>query len=288
MAHIPVLLEEVIAAVPPTVQRMIDCTLGDAGHSQALLEHFPNVELLGLDADPQAVTMAEEVLKRFGKRAHVVHGNFADVLAFARNAQFAPVDFILADLGWSSTQFAERGRGFSFDAPQESLDMRFNPQEGETAADFLNCAHEIKIGDVLRRFGEEKQWREIARAMVKQREHKPFTTVQDLLDTVESVKKRTGRLHPATLVFQALRIQVNHEFERLEQFLKQAPDIVTPGGRLAVISFHSLEDRTVKEVMSSQSAIVKLMTKKPIKPSAQEIKSNPRSRSALMRTFEKI
>jgi 16S rRNA (cytosine1402-N4)-methyltransferase len=283
MRHIPVLLEEVISFVPKSTLSAVDCTVGDAGHSEEILKSFPEIHLLGLDTDKEAIVRAQNFLKKFGKRAKVVQSNFAEIKKIARKENFGKVDFLLADLGWSSPQFAERGRGLSFQHLSEPLDMRFNVQSGITAAEFLNKATEKEIGEVFRKYGEEKQWRTVAKAVIEAR---PVKTVKDLVEVVESCKKR-GKTHAATLIFQALRIYVNDELVNLEKFLKDSLEVVSIGGVIAIITFHSLEDRIVKEFFAKHKSVTQTLSKKPITATTKETKNNPRSRSAKFRVYKK-
>jgi len=296
--HIPVLIREVMEALDPSPGgKYIDGTIGGAGHARRILElSTPNGMLLGLDLDPQAVAFAQQRLKFFGDRAVILRGDFSRLKEVATRHDFVGVQGILLDLGLSSMQLADEERGFSFHA-DGALDMRFDPTQGPTAADLINELSEAELADLLYRYGEEKHARRIARAIVERR---PFRTARELADLVEAVVGRRGRIHPATRTFQALRIAVNRELESLTSVLPQAVELLAPGGRLVVITFHSLEDRLVKEFMRRESrdcicppgtpvcvchhrATLRMVTRKPIKPSAEEIERNPRSRSAKLR-----
>jgi 16S rRNA (cytosine1402-N4)-methyltransferase len=297
-SHIPVLYQEVLAGlrVKPG-GRYIDGTVGGGGHARGILvASAPDGELLGIDADPMAVALAGEQLAEFGKRVILVQGNFADLEEIALGHSFCPVDGILLDLGLSSMQLEAAGRGFSFqlDGP---LDMRFDPNQTMTAADLVNTLSRQELADILFRYGEERQARRIARAIVAER---PINTTGELAALVSaSVGHREG-IHPATRTFQALRIAVNQELACLIEAFPQALSLLRPGGRLAVISFHSLEDRLVKEFFRDEArdclcppeipvcvcdhrATLGIVTKKPIRPSAEELAANPRSRSAKLR-----
>jgi 16S rRNA (cytosine1402-N4)-methyltransferase len=315
-AHIPVLLNEVLAALLPAavlstdsdrrVARVIDGTLGAGGHTRALLERGMG-QVLGLDLDPHALAIAADTLRPFGERAILRHASYAVMRDAAESIGWTDgVDGILLDLGVSSMQLdtAERGFAFMKDGP---LDMRFNPADPEqaTAADVVNLWSADDLAEVFFKYGEERESRRIARAIVAAR---PYTTTRQLAEVIERAMPRRytsggGKtIHPATRVFQALRIAVNDELRTIEVALPQAVDLLRPGGRLAVISFHSLEDRLVKQafkeasteivsppgmVLEEKAAVVTLVTRKPIEATEAEIAHNPRSRSAKLRVVEK-
>jgi 16S rRNA (cytosine1402-N4)-methyltransferase len=256
----------------------------------------PDGQLLGVDADLMAVALAGGKLAEFGKRVTLVQGNFADLEEIALEHGFRPVDGILLDLGVSSMQLEAAGRGFSFqlDGP---LDMRFTSDQTTTAADLVNFLPMEELAGILSRYGEVPQARRIARAIVAER---PIHTTRELAVLVERTVSRRRRLHPATQIFQALRMAVNEELEGLAEALPQALRLLSAGGRLAIISFHSLEDRLVKEFFHNEAcnclcppevpvctcghrATLKIVTRKPIRPSAGEVAANPRSRSARLR-----
>lgn len=301
--HIPVLLAEAISALAVRPGGIyIDATVGQGGHAIGILEHSaPDGRLLAIDIDPQAVAFASERLRPYGARATVVQGNFAILSDIAAAQGFPAVDGVLFDLGLCSQQIETAGRGFSFQR-DEPLDMRYS-QEGPTAADLVNSLPEQELADLLFRFGEERAARAIARAIVAQR---PVLTTGQLARLVEGILgRRGGRIHPATRTFLALRIAVNKELEALAQALPQATALLKPGGRLVVISFHSLEDRLVKGFLQRESrdclcpprmpvcvcghkAILKVLTPKPVFPSAQEVAINPRARSARLRAAERL
>ncbi len=271
--------------------------MGGGGHAHGVLvASAPDGELLGIDADPMAVALAGEQLAEFGNRITLVQGNFADLEEIALEHGFCPVDGVLLDLGLSSMQLEAAGRGFSFqlDGP---LDMRFGPSQMTTAADLVNTLSVEELADILFRYGEEPRSRRIARAIVAER---PINTTKELAALVERTVGRRRRLHPATRTFQALRMVVNEELECLAEALPQALRLLVPGGRLAIISFHSLEDRLVKQFFRNEArdclcppevpictcdhrAALGIVTKKPIRPSAEEVAANPRSRSAKLR-----
>jgi len=301
--HIPVLLEETMDAL--NVQpggRYIDCTVGSGGHAAAILERStPGGQLLGIDADPTAIEIAQERLAPYRGSFLLVNDNFKRLEDICKTYNFWPVHGILFDLGLSSLQL-ENGRGFSLrrDAP---LDMRFDPRQNLTATDLVNTLPEQELADLLERYGEEHRSHQIARHIVQNRPIK--TTVQLAAVLEEAVGPVRSRLHVATKTFQALRIAVNHELENLELALKQAVNLLGFGGRLVVISFHSLEDRIAKQFLhrESQDCIcppgtpvcicdhkptLKVVAKKAIRPSLAERISNPRSRSAKMRVGERV
>ena len=303
--HLPVLLDEVLALLVPDGRapaRVIDGTLGAGGHSAALLEAGAG-EVLGLDVDPQALGDARRTLAPFGQRAQVIHASYATITEQAAALGWQGVDAILLDLGVSSMQFDTPERGFSFrhDAP---LDMRFDPTgDRPTAAGLVNILDADELADLFWRYGEERESRRIARALVKGR---PFQTTSELAAAIEraSPRRHDDRIHPATRVFQALRIAVNDELGVVEATLPEAIDLLRPGGRLAVISFHSLEDRLVKDAfrlaatdcicpphipicVCGHVAAVELLTRKPITAKDAEMAANPRSRSAKLRAVEK-
>lgn len=286
MRHIPVLQNEVVeglALSPNDV--VVDCTLGDGGHALSMLERTaPSGSLLGIDRDPAAIESASQLLKNFGNRAMLVHDSFRNVRAIAEAHRFPRPHAILFDLGWSMPQVKERGRGFSFLA-DEPLDMRFDPTQDETAAELINGSSVSELARILRLYGEEPRARQIAEALYRAR---PVARTTDVVRAVAEVYRGyRGRIHPATLTFQALRIAVNDELGALKEALPQAVDLLEKGGRLAVITFHSLEDRIVKQFFKQEKR-VRIITKKPIVASAREVRENPAARSAKLRIVERI
>ena len=302
--HIPVLRQEVVEALRVHSHgRYIDCTVGEGGHAQAILEAgAPGCHLMGLDVDPKALAVARARLAPYGRRAVLVQGSYADLGELARRHGFPAPQGVLMDLGLSSLQLEGEERGFSFrsDAP---LDMRFNPQQHLTAADIVNGSTAEELARIISRYGEERRAWRIARAIVSRR---PIGSTVELAGLVErAVGGRRGHLHPATRTFQALRMAVNSESEHLEQGLNEVIKLLGPGGRLAVLSYHSLDDRLVKGALRRASATcicpprtpacicghtpeVRLVTKRPITPSAEEVHRNPRSRSARLRVAEQL
>ena len=302
-SHTPVLLSEALRAL--AVQpggRYVDCTLGSGGHAAAILDHSsPGGQLLGIDADPFALEIARERLQQYKESTLLVNDNFVNLQSICIKYDFFPVHGILLDLGLSSLQLNGGSRGFSFqnDAP---LDMRFNPDQKVSAADIVNSTPEARLAQIIRTYGEEGHSNRIAREIIKER---PIRTTRQLAELIEKSIGRRGRIHPATKTFQALRIAVNHELEYLESVLRQALDLLGYEGRLVVISYHSLEDRIVKQFMQKEASEcicppgtpvcvcghtprLRLINKKVIIPTETEIAANPRSRSAKLRAAECI
>jgi 16S rRNA (cytosine1402-N4)-methyltransferase len=280
-SHIPVLSQEVITGL--NIQHggnYLDLTVGGGGHSRLILETAEDVKVTCVDQDEDALKAAKENLSEFGDRVKFIHSNFA-------NYQFleSTYDGILADLGVSSYHLDHPERGFSF-RNTANLDMRMNQQQSLTAGDIINEWDEKELADIFFKYGEERLSRRIARRIVEKR---PFDTTTELANAIAySVppKYRHGRIHPATRVFQALRIAVNDELKVLETLIEKAPNALIPGGRIAIISFHSLEDRPVKHGLRNSDSL-RVLTKKPIIATEEEIKQNPRSRSAKLRIAEK-
>jgi 16S rRNA (cytosine1402-N4)-methyltransferase len=293
--HVPIMLHEVLEALQPRAGgRYVDCTVDGGGHAAALLAaSAPDGRLLGLDADPTAIALARDRLEPYRERTTLVQSNFRAVAPVAAANGFEPCQGVLFDLGLSSDQLAAPARGFSLqhDGP---LDMRFDPSGGPTAADLLNESSEGELADIFYQYGEERRSRRLARVVVERRRGRPFARTVDLLSAVEAaVGGKRGRLHPATRVFQALRIAVNDELESLKAGLTAAAEILAAGGRLAVISFHSLEDRIVKRFIQAHSAgaaepPLRPLTRKPLVPGPVEIEANRRSRSAKLRVAERL
>lgn len=291
MQHEPVLFDEVMEALQPhSPGAYIDGTVGAGGHAAGILERSaPDGRLLGIDRDARALEVARTTLQLYGPRAVLVQGSYAEMGELARRHGFYPADGVLLDLGLSSMQLADAARGFSFQA-EGPLDMRFDLEAETTAAELVNHLPERELADLLYEYGEERRSRRIARAIVAAR---PITTTTQLAEVVAAAVGRRGKIHPATQTFQALRIAVNNELDTVAQGLEQALEVLRPGGRLAVISFHSLEDRIVKRYLREQarpaegSPTVRLVTRKPLQASAEEMARNPRSRSAKLRVAEK-
>jgi 16S rRNA (cytosine1402-N4)-methyltransferase len=292
---VPVLLAEVVGWLAPVSGgRYVDGTLGGGGHAEAILEaSAPAGRLLGLDADRAGGGGVAARLERFGDRAELVQANFRTVERVARDHAFVPAQGTLLDLGLSSFQLGETERGFSFRGEQ-ALDMRFDPALPESAADLLNTWPESDLADVFYQYGEERRSRRLARVAVERRAGRPFRTTTDLVEAVtRALGPKPGRIHPATRIFQALRIAVNDELGALREGLRGAAAILAPGGRLAVISFHSLEDRLVKQFFRDGdprdgSRPLRPLTPKPLVASEAELDANPRARSAKLRVAERI
>ena len=307
--HISVLLNEALEILTEDAGEIfVDATLGLGGHAEAILNLLPKSRLIGIDQDTEALRFARERLKGFGERVKILHANFSDIAGIVGHEAPTGVDGIIADLGVSSLQFDKGSRGFSFreDAP---LDMRMDPNSAEpTAAALLGTLGETEIADLIYKYGEERFSRRIARRIVERREAgSPVETTRELAALVERSVRRSPKekTHPATRTFQALRIAVNHEIEVLETFIASAVDLLKTDGRLAVISFHSLEDRVVKQAFQKFSGKctcppkipqcicgaekrVEILTKKPIVPGGEERERNLRSRSAKLRAVKKL
>lgn len=301
--HVPVLLHEAMEMLRPQPGgQFIDCTLGAGGHTSALLDRTaPDGKVLALDADPVPVERARARLADYGDRAHLAHSNFVNLKSVAASHGFHDVDGILLDLGLSSDQLAS-DRGFSFQRPGV-LDMRFDTTQGTTAAELVNTLAVDELADLIYDYGEERASRRIARAIVAAR---PIRNAEQLAQVIVKAKgQRRGKIHPATLTFQALRIAVNDELDSLKTVLPIASGLLQHGGRMAVIAFHSLEDRIVKRFMRRESravvlqpdsppnmvgrrATVRLVTKRPVVAHQKEVEANPRARSARLRVAEKI
>lgn len=299
----PVMVQEVLAALQVRPDGLyVDCTTGEGGHALAILEAVsPPPRLIGLDLDAEALRAASDRLEDFEQNVELVHGNYADMVSLASDRGIAHADGVLMDLGISSLQVDVGRRGFSFrrEAP---LDMRFDESQTATAADVVNGYSEQDLANAIYRYGEERGSRRIARAIVRAR---PIHTTTQLAEVVaRSVGRPRGRIHPATRTFQAIRMVVNGELENIEAGLGQAIQLLERGGRLAVVSYHSLEDRLVKTTLRKESrdcvcppetpmcvcghtASVRLVNRKVIRPKEEEVAANPRSRSARLRVAER-
>jgi 16S rRNA (cytosine1402-N4)-methyltransferase len=308
--HLPVMVEEVIVALSPAPGSFhIDATVGGGGHAQRILEaNSPDGRLLGLDADRAAIARTAERLRGFGDRLTLRQANFEELAEVAGEAGFAAVDGVLLDLGLSSYQLADAERSFSFHAAGP-LDMRFDTRRGVPARDVVAELDERELSAIFRRYGEEPQGRRIAREIVARRGHEPIETGADLARVVERAAparpRGRRRIHPATRVFQALRIYVNRELETLPRALEAAVELLRPNGRLAVISYHSLEDRIVKRFIAAErrgcvcppeapvcvcgrSPRLAPLGPQPQRPTEAEVSRNPRSRSALLRAAQRL
>lgn len=285
-AHDPVMVTEVLEQLAPERGGVfVDCTVGLGGHARALLDAGAS-RLVGLDRDPAALARARTTLASHGDRVTLVHADYRDVERVLETCGVTEVDGMLADLGVSSMQLDAAGRGFSF-RRDEPLDMRMDPTAGPTAAEALRDVDERALADLIHELGEERHSRRIARAIVRAREERAIETTGQLADIVRRAIPRKGysRIDPATRTFQAVRIWVNRELDGLDGFLAAAARRLAAGGRLAVIAFHSLEDRIVKHTLRALQAqgTVTVLTKRPIVPSEAEVRRNPRARSAKLR-----
>jgi len=295
-SHVPVLVKEVLSwlACRPGGQ-YLDCTVGQGGLASSILDLTgPDGSVIGIDQDEEAIAAARNRLEPFAGRARLIRGNFRQLKEHLGSVGLREVDGLVFDLGVSSAQLDRPDRGFSFlaDGP---LDMRMDRRGDQTAAELLSQLGETELADLLYQFGEERYSRRIARAVVQARARRPLQTTFDLVSVIRDAVPafyRHGRLHYATRTFQALRIAVNHELEVLEGSLRDAADVLTPGGRLCVISFHSLEDRIAKQTFRAlshgQEPFLATLTKKPCVPSEQERRENPRARSAKLRVAERL
>ncbi len=307
MKHLPVLLEEALDWLAPRRGgAFVDCTLGLGGHAEALLAAAPEARLIGIDRDPEALRIAAERLAPFGERLRLVEGVFEDLERLVAECGVARVDGVFADLGVSSLQLDTARRGFSFRL-EGPLDMRMGADE-LTAGEIVNRYAEVDLERIFRQFGEERQARAIARAIGRARGRKPLETTTELAALVARAKRARaapgrGRIDPATRVFQALRIEVNRELAGLERFIEQAVRLLEHDGRLVVISYHSLEDRIVKNTLRdlargeidevtgrtrSETRAIEVLTRKPVRPGAAELELNPRSRSARLRAARRL
>jgi 16S rRNA (cytosine1402-N4)-methyltransferase len=320
--HAPVLLNEVVEWLRPGEGGVfVDCTVGLGGHARAILEASPHTTVVGIDRDPEAFSLAKQRLSSFGNRVQLVRGTFEDIVSVVDQTGIGVVRGVLADLGVSSLQLDRSERGFSFgsDAP---LDMRMDQSTGFTAADLVNQRSEGELADLIFEYGGERRARKIARWIARARDREAIATTKQLAGIVVRALNTPGRwrIHPATRTFQALRIAVNDELKTLERFIPAAISVLDRGGRLAIISFHSLEDRIVKRTFlresgrciceGQQSPIgagrgdasnhdsicehcgartrIRILTRKPVRPSPGEMEHNPRSRSSLLRVCERL
>jgi 16S rRNA (cytosine1402-N4)-methyltransferase len=287
--HRPVLFRETLGFLEVQPDGVyVDATLGAGGHAQEILERLRGGKLLGIERDPTALRVAQERLQRFGEKLIVRQGNFAAIDALHAASGLLPADGLLADLGVSSMQLEDASRGFSFSLPGP-LDMRMDPGTSTTAEQIVNRVPERDLADLFFKLGEERHSRRIARAIVKAR---PFRITTELAQVVtRAIPSRAGlhQIHPATRVFLALRLAVNQELENLAAFLSKALVILRPGGRVVVLSFHSLEDRLVKHAFQAwqREGRARLLTRKVVRPGAEELRVNPRARSAKLRAAEK-
>ena len=302
--HIPVMVPEILKYLEVSSGgRYIDCTLGEGGHTKSLLEASnPGGEVLGIDADHEAIEVSKNRLEEYGERFIYDNSNFKNIKKIAMKSKFVPCHGILFDLGVSSLQLDKESRGFSF-RRKAPLDMRFSINQTLTAQDVLNTFSESEISDILYQYGEERQSRKIAKLII---ENRPLSNADELSDLIKkNIRQTNYKINPSTKTFQALRIYINEELNSLSQALEQSLEILGVGGRMAVISYHSLEDRIVKNFFKKESKYcicppnipecdcehfpkLKIITKKPVSPSQSEIDANKRSRSAKLRVVERI
>jgi 16S rRNA (cytosine1402-N4)-methyltransferase len=285
--HIPVLLDEVVQFLNPSPsERFIDATVGAGGHTRAILERSaPDGRVLAIDQDESALSSARETLQSFGSRIVFAHSNFRAVRTVAEQQGFVACDGVLADIGISSMMVDDASRGFSF-MREGPLDMRMDRLQAQTAAEVVNTYSEKEIADIIYMYGEERRSRPIARSIVRSR---PLHLTTDLVRAIERVSgsPRYGQIHPATRTFQALRIYVNDELKSLGEFLDSSMNVVRAGGRIVVITFHSLEDRIVKQKFRSSAVPGRVLTKKVVTANENEVRRNPRARSAKLRVWER-
>ena len=293
LVHQPVMTAEIVAFLEPRADgRYLDCTAGAGGHARALLEAGAG-QVLGLDRDAEVLPFARDALASWSDRVELVHADFREIDRVLDERGIATVDGAVADLGMSSMQLEAEGRGFSF-RRDEPLDMRMDRSQGPTAADLLRDVPERALRDLIFEYGEERFSRRIARAIVSARQHDPLVTTAQLAVLVRRAvpRKARQRIDPATRTFQALRIWVNGELDRLDLFLRSVCRRLRAGARLAIVSFHSLEDRIVKTVFrelgKGNDVPVRVLTKRPTRPAHEEVVRNPRSRSAKLRAAERL
>ena len=304
VVHVPVLVEEVIGYLAPLRDGLVaDCTLGAGGHAAAILEAVPGLRIVGIDRDPQARHLAAGRLRQFGDRVRILAGEFDELGSLLRQAGIVKLDGILADLGVSSMQLETAERGFSF-RREGPLDMRMGPGQ-LTAREIVNRYSEAELQKIFREYGEERRARRIARTVVEARTRQPIETTTELRRIVHRAAAHgpRQRIDPATRVFQALRIEVNRELAGLSRLLDQVAQLLEGDGRLVVISYHSLEDRIVKHRLRdmargeidettgrrrSESRLIEVLTKKPVRPTPAEVAANPRARSARLRAARRI
>ncbi|MEO6724919.1 MAG: 16S rRNA (cytosine(1402)-N(4))-methyltransferase RsmH [Blastocatellia bacterium] len=313
--HHPVMPVEALAYLDARKDSLfIDATLGLGGHTESILQASPGNQLIGFDRDAEAIELAEQRLAPFGQRFEAVHSDYRQIKTVLQEKGIGSAAGILADLGVSSFQFDTPERGFSFrfsgsgkDSLPPPIDMRMDRSQGMTAADLVNRLSERELADIIFEYGEERASRRIARLIVAERAKAAITTTGQLADLVVRAVHQPGhwKIHPATRTFQALRIAVNRELEGLDQFVADAVDLLEPGGRLVVITFHSLEDRIIKQAFKFQSGQcrcpsnqlvcqcgavkrVEILTRKAVQPSEAEIAANPRARSAKLRACRKL
>jgi len=292
--HKPVMVDEIIELLQlERAHAILDATVGCGGHANYILEKTKsrNAFLIGIDRDENSLKIAREQLQVFGERQKLVHANFRDLDKVLRDLRIDNIDRALFDLGISSYQLSDAGRGFSF-MKEGALDMRMDPSIGPSAYEIVNKCNRTELEDIIREFGQERYYRRITGFILERRRRSPISSTKELSEVIRSAvgaKYRSQRIHPATRTFQALRISVNSELDNIDCALEKIINILKPGGRICVISFHSLEDRIVKVKFKEfkRSGKGHILTKKPLIPTGGEIRENARSRSAKLRAFEK-
>lgn len=290
--HIPVMIEESIDFLkikPGGIY--VDATIGMGGHSKEILRKLEgNGLLIGFDRDPESIILAEETLKEISSNFVLVNKSFHEIPSVLKEMNIEKIDGIIYDLGISSFQLEKSKRGFSFKNLKEPLDMRFSPEGDIKASDILNGYSQKDLEKIFLEYGEEPFYKKIANIVVEERKRKPFEKVEDLVSLIEKNIPKRGKIHPATRIFQALRIEVNNELKIIKESLENIISFLNDKARIVVLSYHSLEDRIVKNFLKNKekSGEIKIITKKVIRPSIEEVKRNPRSRSARMRVGEKI
>jgi 16S rRNA (cytosine1402-N4)-methyltransferase len=286
LTHTSVLLEAVLNNLIRSEDRVfVDATLGGGGHAYGILEKYPEAMLIGIDADEDALRRAQQRLSPFRERIRLCKGNFRDLKKILTVEGISAVDSILFDLGISMLQMMG-GRGFSFN-DEGSLDMRIDLDTPITACDVVNHYSYTNLKRIIEEYGEEWEAPRIARALIEATKKRHLESPKDVAAVIESVKRRRGKIHPATQTFQALRMEVNQELDNLRMGLSEATEVLSPGGRVGVITFHSIEDRLVKNLLRTSSEL-RVLTKKALKPDRAETRQNPRARSAKLRIAEKL
>ena len=289
--HLPVLVSQLLEHFERReIRFFFDGTLGAGGHARAILEAHPEIDrYLGCDRDPDALDLAKKTLKEWKEKVKFFHGSYTHCREWLKKEKVGCLDGFMIDAGVSSMQLDTKERGFSFQG-SGPLDMRMDPTQTVTAEQIVNRASEIELARILHEYGEERRSRSIAKAIVNARKKKRIRTTEDLVSVILPVAHHKKRLHPATLTFQALRIAVNDELTQLKAGIEEGIQLLCPGGRIAVISFHRLEDRIAKNSLrtAAKEELISLMTKKPLEPTRSEVRANPRCRSAKLRIGERI
>ncbi|GAB4434305.1 MAG: 16S rRNA (cytosine(1402)-N(4))-methyltransferase RsmH [bacterium] len=288
--HIPVMLDKVLEYLEGDKRNLIvDCTFGGGGHSREILKRYKNVKVIGIDRDLEAIKRGERLIKEFEGRLSLFHSNFKDLPSVLKSLHIEAVDAVLLDLGVSSDLLDDARRGFSF-LKEGPLDMRMDTTSELTAEIVLNSYPRERLEKIFFEYGEERYARKVAKAICEQRKKSRFTKTTDIVKLISKTIYKSGKIHPATKIFQALRIEVNNELHSLSSFLQSLPSLLSVGGRVLIISFHSLEDRIVKVFFkeAEKEGVLRIITKKPVVPEQAEVKQNVRARSAKLRVAERI